>query len=739
MAEGQTKEVPPGCSADDIVRCMMRMKMTIPFRSLFPLHPNCLTLGVLFLGCFATACQKPPDRTPTDTVFRPPVLAKPELPKPAVEELVRKHGEQQRPRIERGLSQVAALWQATDGDMVRFAHEHFVSDEQQLASQVARLQRALEQLDGHNNEIARELKWSLDTDAGPLLPVDHLLSSVDPFAHTVEDLFASKVGFWVLLNLPLTTLQQRLSEGETWSRSTWAQVRLALRFARRIPPLVTAKVTQSVVAGERYVAGYNLYLHHLIDENGRRLGPKGLRLISHWNLRDEIRAAYADKDSVSRQRTIAKAMQRIVEQTIPQAVIDDPRFDWNPHTNEIQKAPPQTVEANPPSTPIPSGELLAAPEPDTRYALLLAQAQAQRLIDPYSPSQKDPIDRSFQNLREIPEAEVVRYLVEICSSPLIFQLASLAEKQLGRKLSGHDVWYSGFRPRNQLSEQLLDERTRLRYPTRAAFEADLPRLLQKLSFTQEKAKFLSEHIRVDAARGAGHAMPALRRGDFPRLRTRVGPNGMDYKGYNIAIHELGHNVEQVFSLYEVGDTLLAGVPNNAFTEALAFVFQRRDLELLDLGSINAETERLRILADFWETWEIAGVALVEIAIWHFLVEHPNATPAALRQEVVRVAKETWNRFYAPVLHDKDLTLLGIYSHMFQNTLYLPDYPIGHLITAQIEEHLAKLAPEQMGAEFEKMARIGQLTPDLWLKKATGHGLSPASLFRLTEAALKAKL
>ena len=103
---------------------------------------------------------------------------------------------------------------------------------------------------------------------------------------------------------------------------------------------------------------------------------------------------------------------------------------------------------------------------------------------------------------------------------------------------------------------------------------------------------------------------------------------MNYKGYNIAVHELGHNVEQVFSLYDVDHTLLAGVPNTAFTEALAFVFQAKDLELLGYPKPDAESERLRVLNDFWQTWEIAGVALVDIAVWHWMYEHPKATPAA---------------------------------------------------------------------------------------------------------------
>ncbi len=112
---------------------------------------------------------------------------------------------------------------------------------------------------------------------------------------------------------------------------------------------------------------------------------------------------------------------------------------------------------------------------------------------------------------------------------------------------------------------------------------------------------------------------------------------MNYKGYNIAVHELGHNVEQVFSLYDVDHTLLAGVPNTAFTEALAFVFQAKDLELLGYPKPDAESERLRVLNDFWMTWEIAGVALVDIAVWHWMYDHPNASPKELREATMKIA------------------------------------------------------------------------------------------------------
>ena len=80
-----------------------------------------------------------------------------------------------------------------------------------------------------------------------------------------------------------------------------------------------------------------------------------------------------------------------------------------------------------------------------------------------------------------------------------------------------------------------------------------------------------------------------------KFAERVEKTGMNYKGFNIAVHEMGHNVEQTFSLNDVDYTLLQGVPNVAFTEALAFVFQAQDLALLGLASPDATTEAMKTL------------------------------------------------------------------------------------------------------------------------------------------------
>jgi hypothetical protein len=426
-------------------------------------------------------------------------------------------------------------------------------------------------------------------------------------------------------------------------------------------------------------------------------------------------------------------MDRIVTQTIPAAVVDNPRVDWDPVTNTVTAS---SVKDYDPAalSPAPAGGVSNAAEPDTRYAMLLGTYRAAREADPYSPTAPSLIARRFDEDRQIPEARVRAMLEQVVSSPLVPKVAALISKRLGRPLEPFDIWYSGFVSRGTTSEADLDAITKRKYPTAAAFQADIPNILVALGFTKERAEYVAAKIVVDPARGSGHAAGAHRREDKAHLRTRVEKDGMNFKGFNIAVHELGHNVEQTFSLNDVDSTLLEGVPNTAFTEALAFVFQAHDLELLGLAKPDARAESMRTLNDFWAAYEIAGVALVDMAVWHWMYDHPDATPAQLKQATLGICRETWNKYYAPVFGQRDVvTTLGIYSHMIDGFMYLPDYPIGHLIAFQIEEQVRKAG--NLGTEFERMAKTGNVAPDIWMKKATGAPVGAEALLAATERAL----
>ena len=653
-------------------------------------------------------------------------------------ELVANYGEGQRPRLQRGMKQAADFWRAGDGDaagLEDFVRTNFAGDQATLDALLARFEHNLEQLDGHMQEIGREFRNQSDLDLGPILPFDESFAAYDPSAHLSDDFFQNRLAFTVLLNFPLTTLEQRLTEGDKWSRRQWAEARLAQRFSKRIPAEVNLAIAQAAADAERYISEYNIWMHHLVDKGGNRLFPPKLRLLSHWNLRDQIKADYSEaKTGLVKQRMIQQVMERIVNQTIPAVVVNNPNVDWNPYTNEVKSAAVQDAEGTPSvGSTAASGVPSNAAEPDTRYATLLETFLAARKADPFSPTAPTLIARRFDENREIPETRVQAMFEQVLSSPLVPQVAKLIEKRLGRPLEPFDIWYNGFRPRGDYTEAQLDQIVAQKYPSAEAYKQDIPNLLRQLGFSPARADYLAENIVVDPARGSGHAMGAAMRSAKTHLRTRVGKDGMDYKGFNIAVHEMGHNVEQTFSLNNIDHTLLQGVPNTAFTEALAFVFQGHDLELLGLNKPDEKSRALKTLNDFWGTFEIAGVALVDMHVWHWMYDHPNATPAELKAATIGTARAIWNQYYASVFKKRDVVLLGIYSHMIDSFLYLPDYPIGHLIAFQIEEQIDKAG--SLGAEFERMATTGNLVPDLWMNKATAAPVGPEALLTATKAAL----
>ncbi len=653
----------------------------------------------------------------------------------AIRELRARHGDAESDRIERGVAQVRRYWREEDGNKEafrRFVLDEFIPRGEMLDATFRRFEEVTERVDGYYTSMTRDLRRGMDLEIGPLLPLDRRFGAYDPSAHLSDDLFENKIAFVALLNFPLTTLQERLAEGGGWSRREWAEARLAQRFSSRVPAEVSQELSRASSEAGAYISGYNIYMHHVLTADGRRLFPEGLRLISHWNLRDELKARYADPEGLETQRLIQKVMEMIVLQEIPEAVIDNPLLDWTPATNEVVVSP--VSDAEPPPDAV--REARNDREPDERYRIWLQNFHATRLADPYFPDNPTLMDRRFNVNREIPEAEVQALFEAVLSSPLRERAGRLIEKRLARPLEPFDIWYVGFKPRGKYQESELDAVTRERYPTADAYAADIPRMLGQLGFAEERARFLADHIAVEPSRGIGHAFGAGRRDDKAHLRTRVGEGGMDYKGYNIAIHEMGHNVEQVFSLTTIDHTLLQGVPNTGFTEALAFVFQSRDLELLGLGGPGPDSDHLAALENFWATREIAAVGLVDMKAWRWLYENPDATPGRFREAVAAIARDVWNRYFAPVFGTRDVPLLAIYSHMISRRLYTPDYPLGHLIAFQIEEHFKK-HEGRLGAEFERICKLGSITPDAWMRQAVGGPLSADPLLKATARALDA--
>ena len=132
---------------------------------------------------------------------------------------------------------------------------------------------------------------------------------------------------------------------------------------------------------------------------------------------------------------IQQVMERIVTQTIPQVVINNPEVDWNPYTNEVKPAAVKDSDAAHYQPP----PITNAPEPDTRYATLLKDFNASRKADPYSPTAPTLIDRRFQEDREIPEAHVKAMLEQVLSSPLVPQTRAVDSSPARPPASSHSI------------------------------------------------------------------------------------------------------------------------------------------------------------------------------------------------------------------------------------------------------------------------------------------------------------
>jgi hypothetical protein len=640
-----------------------------------------------------------------------------------IQAMQEKFGEKHSKSIEQGVRQVAERWKMSDGTPEAF-HDfclaNFFTNEEERDVIFARFQNNLEVLYGNLHKIDRQFKWALDVNEGEVHPIDHLFGYYDNFAHVNDDFFKTKLAFVALLNYPLKSLEEKNTAGLEWLRKNWAEIRLVENFRSRVPAEVYQNRTTAHTKADNYIANYNILMYHLLDAEGNRLFPKELKLISHWGLRDELKAQYANTEGLLQQKIIQKVMERIILQEIPLLVINSEAYDWNPYSNKIFKAGSKE-------------EISFQTEPNTRYQRILDNFHAELELDPYYPNAPSLIDRRFNLNREMSESDVEKLFTDILSAPVLKEIATLISKRLARPLETFDIWYDGFKARSNFSEKALDQKAGQLYPSVDAFQKDLPYILRKIGFSPKKAEFLAEHIQVDPSRGAGHAMGAMMREDKAHLRTRIPPGGMNYKGFNIAIHELGHNVEQVFSLNEMDYYTLNGVPNTAFTEAFAFVFQSRDLEILGIAGTSNKAEDLRVLNDMWATFEISGVALVDMYLWRWMYKNPNTNTEQLKAAMVDIARQVWNKYFAPVLGIENQFLLAIYSHIIYRAMYTPDYPLGHIISFQIEQYLKE---HDLALEMERMCKLGTLAPQIWMQKAVEEKISAQPLIMAAEKAVK---
>lgn len=632
-----------------------------------------------------------------------------------IKDLLKKYPKEKE-RIKTGVYQVALLWNRDDGDeeeFKRFCLENF-EVEPRLSQIFERYNTKYEYIKGHLTALLLKLRTELDEDTGELLNIDRFFANLNLAAHLSEDLFKTKIAFVILLNFKLDSLSDTLKKMDRMTRKEWAINRMVRQFEGRVPSDILQKTTEVYTKASEFVYSYNIPIKKILYLDNTPIFSEDLNLISHWGLRDQIKIYYSEPSEINlkKQKTITKLMERIVEGAFPYDEIKKDDATYNPYTNEVngKKVKKASLE---------------------RYSHLKDIYLAHRDEDKYHILYKDYISRVFEGTREIPYQKVEEIFIELLEDKNAFKIAEVIKAKTKRDLEIFDIWYNQFLTNSQNID--LDNEVRKRYPTLNDFQNAIKDILIQLDFDQETAQYLSQKIEVDPARGAGHAWGPEMRGEKAHLRTRaVDAKYMNWQAFNTAMHELGHCVEQVFTLYDVDYNLLSGVPNTAFTEAMAFVFQNKALEIL--GIKRDEKDRyMRVIQTYWDTREIAGVALVDMYIWRWMYRKRNFTVKELRDKVIEIATQIWNKYYYPLFKIKDTPILAIYSHMIFHGLYLPDYPLGHIIAHQIEKYFQKAS---IGKEMKRICQLGSITPLKWLKDAIGGTLSAKELIEDTKDALE---
>ncbi|MFP4060844.1 MAG: hypothetical protein ACLFUC_10220 [Bacteroidales bacterium] len=638
-----------------------------------------------------------------------------------IDSLMNRYGENEKFRIERGVEQVASLWTTEDGtdeEFKKFCLDNFIESGAKLKTVFDKISRNLEILNGHFNTISLELLKPIHLDMGTIHEVDQMFGSYSAGAHLDNDFYQNKIAFYIALNFPHYTLGEKNELGKDWNSLQWAYARMGDIYTARVPAKYLQEYARVSTAADMYISEYNIYAGELLDPRGEKIFPKGLKLLSHWNIRDEIKSNYGVETGLNKQRLLYEVMVKIIRQEIPEMIINSEEYQYSPYENKVYKD---------------GEEVKFVPGDNTRYQHLLNSFHALKAMDPFHPELDTYIKRKFDGEMEMPQPWVEDLFVDFLSSPRVKDVAGLISRRLKRDLEPFDIWYDGFKARTGINEEELDNITMAKYPSCEEYEEDMPDILMKLGFSEQKAKEIASRITVEAARGSGHAWGAAMKSADSYLRTRVTSKGMDYKGYNIATHEFGHTVEQTISLHDVDYYMINGVPNTSFTEALAFMFQHRDLDLLNIETGGDERKYLRSLDKFWSVYEIMGVSLVDMNVWKWLYDNPNATAGELKEAVLSISREIWNKYYADILGGQDSEILAIYSHMISYPLYLSAYSFGQIIDFQIEQYILD---KNFAREVQRMFSLGRLTPDVWMDRAVGEPVSVEPMLKAVGEAIE---
>ncbi|MBE0675178.1 MAG: hypothetical protein IH591_10990, partial [Bacteroidales bacterium] len=527
--------------------------------------------------------------------------------------------------------------------------------------------------------------------------------------------YSSGLAYFLKLNYPVWSLAEKRQMSGDWDRNQWVMSAIGSYYpGKKVArnPILASK--QSEFRG--YMDTYFFDMERIMDAKGNYPFKDKISLHSHRGLRDNTKEEYTKPGGFQRQKLTGDILEKIFTGDVPAEFLSDRGTRWNLYKNELFVVENNKLKKVKDYTP----------EADKRYVGLKNLFSMEQAVDSAYGDGSTYITRKFEGARLTVE-ETEKIIVEFLSSPLARDVSALIQKRLNRKLYPFDVWYSGFQEQSYYSAAHLDSLTRSRYPFPQALEDDIKNILIRMGFPESEAGFIGTHVDVHSVVSGGYSNQPQARGSKALMTTMFGVEGLDYKGFRVAMHELGHVVCGIYSTSEVDNFLLAGVPTGGITEGFAEVLAYKNIEGLGLFPYSGEEkDHLLALATFWYLYEMGGNALTDIRTWKWMYENPDASVSDLKNAVLDISAEIWNSYFSENFGGvRDSHILSVYNHFITGDLYLFNYFLGGIVSYQLADAYGR---GDLATGLKEACREGETLPEIWMQKAVGTGFSLKPLF-----------
>ena len=637
-------------------------------------------------------------------------------------ELITKYGTSAGERIDKGVSQLASIWNRDDGndeDFRQFCLDNFLSDEKLLES-LPEIADKLALLGSSVSVVRSRFNEPFDFVDVVELRGDKFFRDATPS----YDAYLAKLTHFLKLNFPVFSVSEKRQMADEWDRNQWLMNAIGDYFPDRRPAITDSLLQSEMAKFRKYMENYFFRMDHIKDESGKYIFQEGSLLHCHRGIRDNIKEEYTKKEGDKRQKLSGDILESVFKGEVPGQFLTDTNTRWDPYRKELFKITNDREERI---------EDFAT-ESDYRYKGLKTKFLIQQEIDKIYGNGSTYITRNFEDAN-LNAGETKKLIEDILSNPINKKIASVIKKRLKRDLYPFDIWYSGFQEQALYTGKFLDSITKSRYPDTKTFRDDLSKILERMGFPAEEANYVGSRINAHAVVSGGYSSQPDVAGGNALITTMFGKEGLDYKSYRVAMHELGHAVCGIYCTSDDDNFLLAGVPTGGITEGMAEIFAYKNIEGLNLFPYSNEEKRhLLALATLWYIYEMGGNALTDINTWEWMYAHPDATVKELKDAVLEISAAVWNKYYYKTLCNiQDSHILSVYNHFITGDLYLYNYFNGAIYSYLLASSFDR---KDLADGLKKSCREGITIPELWIQKAIGKDFSTAILVEDANEAIR---